>query len=143
MAEFERDLAPVVETLLDGTFPELGDVPLTQVISFPRGEFKKASADKERLLAAELPASSTDIRTVYAAARLAFSESPARYGEKGAHELVMKKISDDLLNTGVRADVPATQTPDTYDLMRGREIVAFLRGGAAAAKNSADQLSPF
>jgi hypothetical protein len=137
MVAFEDDFCHVIGALLGGSFPELGDVRLADVISFDREEHRKACADKERLLAAEMPAAADDVRTVYAAARLAFSENPARYREKGAHELVMMKITKYMLTGGVRAARPSSKARDEYDRARGRQLVAFLRGDVLRANEEA------
>jgi hypothetical protein len=70
----------VVDELLSGTFPELGDKQLGDVVSFSAAQHDTALAVQRAALADEEPQSS-DIRSLVAGARLAFDADPELYAK--------------------------------------------------------------
>lgn len=128
MKAFEPDVPFVVEALLRTPYPEFGGARLTDVISFSTDQFDSARADCVRLLAGESPAAAPDIRTIFAAALLAFSSDPVRYDKHRAHQLALDLIIE-RIQTGTRAgdDEVAPDALDKFDKQRGRNLIKLLR----------------
>lgn len=98
--EFEQDIPRVVDALLTGPIPELGNVSLREVLCFSAADQRNAALEVTRLLRAEKP-SSSNVRVLLAAARLAYEQDPVTYARHNAETLVLQKIEKDR-ETGVR-----------------------------------------
>ena len=70
----------VVDGLLSGTFPELGDKQLGDVVSFSAAQHETALAVQQEALLDQEP-QSADIRSLVAGARLAFDADPELYAK--------------------------------------------------------------
>lgn len=84
----------VVDALLSGRFPELGDKQLGDVVSFSAAQQQLAIGVQRAALADQAPQSG-DIRTLVAGARLAFDADPELYGRVSDRRVgAQKRIVD-------------------------------------------------
>ncbi|GAA3828165.1 hypothetical protein GCM10022226_56170 [Sphaerisporangium flaviroseum] len=119
---YGQDAGPVAAALVAGPYPEFGDVPLTHVIDFaPQQDVADRTA--ERLLRGHmLPA--TTVRTLLAAAAIAFARDPLRY-ERGDVADVVVKAALATITAGIRATPKAVHGGER-DQAAGRAILDLL-----------------
>ena len=126
------DVAAVVAAMVDTPLAALGGVPLREAVTFGAARHK-ASRDEAARLMSQGALQSKDVRTLLAAARLAFDEEPDRYVEGGAQGRVMKKAVADAVSAGVRAgarrSAAETAAIDADDAAAGAGLLRALRKG--------------
>lgn len=102
MPQFEADLPLVAGALLDGPYPEFGGKTLRQVLSFSPADHERAGTDATTMLETANGPASVGVRTLFAAARLAFERDPERYGLEEATNKVLRRVREQA-ETGPRS----------------------------------------
>lgn len=131
MADFHKDIEPVVRALIDGPYPEF-DPPgsLTKLLNFGPGLQKLASDNAEIVNRINDP-SGSDIRVLVAAGRLAFDASPAKYtatnvaGKDGNDRIVDRIVG--LRNEEVRGGTNRPGDTEAADSRLGRSLLERIR----------------
>ncbi len=138
MTEFEPDIKPVVEALFDGPYPEFGGVKLTEVLSFSKADQLKADEDSTLLLNGNA-STAYDMRTLFAAARLAYGTDIERYKTNKVHQTVLDKVAA-LRQDGVRGPVDIKKLTaaeraalDRHDLAAGAKLLDKLKSTPSPA----------
>ncbi|MEU4447272.1 hypothetical protein AB0K14_26975 [Actinosynnema sp. NPDC050801] len=121
---YEADIAPMTTALLDGRYPGLGDRPLRAVISFTAAQQANAVTAADGLVDHQRPETS-DVRSLVAAARLAFDRQPALFappppGEVNAQDLILDKVAK-AVGDGSRAGEDE-RAPAVDDRAAGAEL---------------------
>ncbi|GAA2752997.1 hypothetical protein [Kitasatospora cinereorecta] len=86
---YSDDADTVVQALLEGPYPQLGALPLTDVLTF-RGRGQQAAAATRALLQSATLSPEIDVRTLLSAASSAFADEPQTYLENGLAAAVLK-----------------------------------------------------
>jgi hypothetical protein len=122
MKEFEADLPIVARALLDGPYPELGNVSLAEVLAFTPAQHDEAARLAADLLN-KIKLRSDDARLLLAAARLAYEKDPAKFAAVGPHQRIAKSMAN---KVGVRAEKvrtgPTLAVLDAYDRAAGAKL---------------------
>jgi hypothetical protein len=93
LTEFEDDVPLVAHALVEGPYAELDRAPLTAVLSFSPSDYATAkNAAKQARLQRE--PSTTDVRKLVAAARIAYDTDPTAYVQQDVAKLVVETIRD-------------------------------------------------
>ena len=121
---FEQDIAPMATALLDGRYPGLGDRPLREVITFSTAQQAISVTTADGLLDRQGPETS-DVRSLVAAARLAFDRQPDLFapplpGDVNAQDLLLDKVAEAVGNAS-RAD-DGEERPVTDDRAAGADL---------------------
>ena len=131
MTDFETDAGHVVSAIVDGTYPEFNNSTLRQIVAFSRSDQDNAVKDSELLLLGNTP-TSTNIRSLLAAARLAYTADPQRYKEKKAHDQILTAVPKTQTNL-VRANARQKMTDeekaaaDQFDKSAGEQLFQKLK----------------
>jgi len=139
MKEFKRDLEHIVDALISGTYPQFNNKSLRDVAKFDRSDHDNALTVRDQLLHGNAP-TQTDIRTLLAGARLAYTKNPQKYKVKNAHKLILDAVPASRPD-GVRAGAERKRTPeqaqaaDDADRNAGERLFEILRGNAKARTN--------
>jgi hypothetical protein len=128
LTDFEPDIPVVVGALLRGPYPELGGIPLTDVLSFTKAAHQTARADAKRVLSEQRP-KSRDVRRLAAAAALAFHKDPDRFLNSPAQSWILERITESR-EAGVRHGVRTHVTDEelaVVDRAAGAKLYARLK----------------
>ena len=124
MPEYETDIEAIVRAIISKPFAAFGGKALTSIISFSDAEQATAETDAARIIGGHA-AQSGNVRTLFAAARLAFSLDAEAYGRRDVHNLVLNR-AEQIREKGVRSSRTATNRPlgslDEEDKAAGAEI---------------------
>jgi hypothetical protein len=91
LTEFEPDVPRVARALVNGPYAELRDKPLTELLSFSPSDYAAASKAADRAGRGR-DLSTTDVRKLIAAARIAYDTEPETYLAKDVAQRVVTKI---------------------------------------------------
>ncbi|WP_248962771.1 hypothetical protein [Sphaerisporangium perillae] len=119
---YDQDVGPVAAALVAGPYPEFGGVPLSQVIDFASQQ-DVADRTAERLLRG-YAVQTTTVRTLLAAAAIAFTRDPLDY-ERGDVTDAVVKAAVATIAAGIRATPKAVPEGDR-DKAAGRAILDLL-----------------
>jgi hypothetical protein len=131
MTSFVPDIEHVVRAIIDGVYPEFKNKTLREIIGFSKSDQDAAVKDSERLLLGNAP-SSTNIRSLLAAARLGYTTNPQVYKEKKAHNLILTAVPG-TQKGGVRAEGRKKLTDqekaaaDQFDKSAGEQLFQKLK----------------
>jgi hypothetical protein len=129
MQDFERDVATIVDAILSGSYPQFGGLTLTQLISFGPAEQSRAMMEAKRLLNGFSPVTDK-VRTLFAAAALAFVEDPEQYARANVQPRIVNRVAEivgDGLTRGP-ADVPTPKDFEKLDREAADKLLALLSG---------------
>ncbi len=132
MPEFEADIPSIAGALIEETWPELMDKTLPGVLTFETGAHTRAVTTAELLLA-KARLRTTEVRTLFAAARLAFQKDPDKYSRGNTQERLLQHI---LANRerGVRGSGGLSKeekkTLDKGDKATGEEMFQLIENAA-------------
>lgn len=143
-AEFTDDIEVIVPRLLKGAHDNLKGASIIEAFCFSGKQSMKAlelveaisKYEPERIIDGKVipptkaQIKSTDIRELFAAARLAYERYPDEYTEKGYGTVILKHIEASVIKKGVRADEPQLSKPQLRKRMDSYE-----QAGAAMAEN--------
>jgi hypothetical protein len=132
MEAFEDDIEAVVNAILDGPYPEFGDVCLPKVISFGPDEVTWATTFRNDLANGFL--SAVHIRPIMAGARLAFEANPANYFKKNADQVVLDKIR--AAQTSAVRGAKETDPLEELDVAAGQRLFEMMRGLHSTSPNA-------
>ena len=137
MKDFEKDVAQIVDTILQGPLPQFGGRTLTQLIFFGPADQSNATIEAERLLKDFKPA--TDhVRTLFAATALAFVEDPMQYGQANVQARVVKRVAEiqqDGLTRG-STDMPITRDVERIDSENANKLLSLLTTATTAPSST-------
>ncbi|MEQ9408684.1 MAG: hypothetical protein RIK87_13190 [Fuerstiella sp.] len=89
--EFEADISPVVNSLINTPIPQLQNACILKLGNYTKYDDEKAEKAATGMLARQQP-DSRDPRVLFAAAALAFHQDPERYADSGVETLVLSRI---------------------------------------------------
>jgi hypothetical protein len=121
MPEFVDDTKPIVESLIVGPYPELGNVALMDVLSFSRPNYVHATDAADSLLRNGPLDNVEDVRELYAAARCAFAKEAESYERQNIQASILNKILENR-EAGVRGDRRNLGSFDERDKLAGRNL---------------------
>ncbi len=117
---YDGEAAAVVRSLIAGPYPQFGGVSLTSVIDASARE-ETAGQTATALLKRSQLSPTIDIRTLLAAAGLAFARNPGRYQEQDATQTVLTHAHT-IETKGLRAGRKVTEHPGR-DEAAGRALL--------------------
>jgi hypothetical protein len=133
MSHMEAAGEKVVEALLDGSFSQLGGKSLRQVLPFDENYWKAAQKDAKLILFG-MPPASKDIRVLFAAASIAYTDNPGRYEEKHGHQGVIEAImavrQDPVRKSESAREKISDKELNKYDMEKGAELSSLLSADA-------------
>jgi hypothetical protein len=134
MQAFEPDIPKVVKALVEGPYPELGGLPLKEVLAFSALEQEDAEADSRLLLAGQEPRGQ-EIRPLLAAVRLAFATDPKAFAAVDLKAKLFDRVQPKVRGPGLAPEKTAEElaAQDPHDRRAGSRLfhaVRALRQGA-------------
>jgi hypothetical protein len=123
MPEFEDDVPKVVEAVVSGAYPQLSDGPLTTLLTFTPEMQEVAETTATKLLKGQEPEG--DVRTTFAAARIAYEEDRDRYRQRNTATHVLKIVRK-VQAAGTRGKGDSGPSQEERDA-RDRDAAASLR----------------
>jgi hypothetical protein len=138
---YEPDAREVAAVVLGGTYSRLGGAKLSSVLNFTRKQQEDAAAAAKAALT-KYATVTTDVRCLFAAARLAFEDDPATFarpspeGEQGAADRLIQAVVR-AREQGVRGVPGAPAAPGRGRRRGGERVSAPDTGGTGVPAASA------